>query len=109
MEVLGPRKSFLTGGWCRPFESARPGVPRIGFRGVGGLGPGGGTAAQPQAVRNGGVGDRWKGQTGAGWSGLRRKVVLGRAGKGGLAEAKGGGGAKAGGWSAGGWGSVGRG
>ena len=35
--------------------------------------------------------------------GLKRKVVLGRAGKGGLARAKGGAGAKAGGWSEGEW------
>ena len=38
MEVLGPRRAALTSGWCRPFESARLGVPQIGFRGVGGLG-----------------------------------------------------------------------
>ena len=47
------------------------------------------------------MGDRRKEQGEAGWSGLTRKVVLGRAGKGGLAGAKGGGGAKAGGWSEG--------
>jgi len=68
------------------------------------LGPGGGTAAQPQAVRKGGVGDRRKGRREAGWSDLGRKVVLGRAGEGGLAGAKGSVGAEAGGWSEGGWG-----
>ena len=36
MEVVGPRGSFLTGGWCRPFNPARLGVPQIGSRGVGG-------------------------------------------------------------------------
>ena len=56
MEVIGPRGSFLTGGWCRPFKSARLGVPQIGFFGaLGGLGPGGGTAAQPQVVGSRGL------------------------------------------------------
>ena len=50
MEVLGPRRMALTSGWCRPFQSARLGVPQIGFGALGGLGPGDGTAAQPQAV-----------------------------------------------------------
>jgi len=38
MEVVGPKRRILASGWCRPFESARLGVPQIGFRGVGGLG-----------------------------------------------------------------------
>ena len=50
MGVLGPKGVALTGGWCRPFESARLGVPQIGFGALGGLGPIVGTAAQPQAV-----------------------------------------------------------
>ncbi len=55
MEVLGPRESFLTSGWCRPFNPARLGVPQGGFGALGGLGPGVGTAAQPQAVRSRGL------------------------------------------------------
>ena len=70
------------------------------------MGPGGGTAAQPQAVRNGGVGDRRKEQTRAGWFGLGRKVALGREGEGRLARVKGGAKAKGGGWSEGEWGLV---
>jgi len=34
MEVVEPKRMVLTGGWCRPFKSARLGVPQIGFRGV---------------------------------------------------------------------------
>jgi len=51
MEVVRPKRRILTGGWCRPFKSARLGVPQLGFGALGGLGPGGGTAAQPQVVR----------------------------------------------------------
>jgi len=50
MGVVGPKRMVLTGGWCRPFESARAGVPQIGFGALGGLGPRVGTAAQPQAA-----------------------------------------------------------
>ena len=35
MGVVEPERMVLTGSWCRPFKSARPGVPQIGFRGVG--------------------------------------------------------------------------
>jgi len=90
MGVVGPRGKNLTSGWCRPFKSARVGVPRGGSGALGGLGPRVGPAAQPQAVRHGAGGIGGNEQAGRGMIGPGAKGGLGAREGGAVPGAKGG-------------------